>query len=872
MASASSAAEMVLRARGDTDHARKEFSELKKDIKEVKTEAEATGGGFSNLASKAGIAGGSLSALGGIVTGAVVGLTAIAGVAATASVALFNLSKGAAEYGAEIFDAAEKTGLSTEALSAMKFAADQSGSSLEAVTAASSRFAKTVSDAAKGSEQAQEKLARLGVTSTDIDTAFKQALKTIANAKPGFEQMALAQDAFGRSGVQLLPFIKSFNGDLGALIEKARELGLTLSKEDAAAADEFGDQLDTLSNQLSAAGRSIGFAFMPFFNDMAASISRFLAENKDGMREWASDISFTLQGLILQWGAAKKAADDYHASSALAAAGRFNPFFQAGQVIGADARRRAQEAAPPGATAGQPVELRGDMTIGPAQVISRADDDQAAEDERLRSAERERAAKEQLAAQERLNKAQKESIEQAYAELQAITKKNYEDRARTAEQFNADFIENERQFTARLIQLTQEGFAARLAAAKNQTERQAIEIEERTAIEKINEDSRKRLEAAQDLTVKNEKKAADEKVKIREEAANKEIAILKAISETHLATLKEERDLGAITTRQMIERMGLERKSLLEGILARTTDATQRKVIQEEINQQLIRNREDLRNFDKEEKERHEEKKKRWAEYIEHLAQIKEREDELEQKRAEAAERERTEQEQKQFDQIGGGLLGGLFSELGLTVEQMAGPMNILNGIGQMLGATFHQLASGVGAAVKAFVLFGNSGTSFRKVAAEMIASIAQMALVQALWEMAQWAAMTALFYFTGNPKFALAAGAHLTAAIIYGAIGGIAAVVGRAVAGNSFQSETAGGFGSAGAGTRSGQNQNTDQQGRQYSSHGDEVTIIESGINRAAPASRITLDIRPTDAFIVEVVKDDINNNGVLRTTVQDA
>jgi len=871
-----SAAELIFTAKGNTDQARKEFKDFKKEVKELKDEAESTSGGFDKLAHSAGLSATQFTSLTGIASAAGAGIMVVAAAAVSASIALFKLSTAAAEYGAEIFDASEKTGLSTEALSAMKFAADQSGSSLEAVTGATAKFSKTLAEATRGSAQAQEKLERLGVTSTDTETAFKQALKTIAAAPAGWKQNSLAMDAFGKSGAELLPFIKSFDGNLDALIEKAHKLGLTLSKEDAAAADEFGDQMDTLNDQLGAAGRAIGFSFMPFFNDMARGLSNFLSENKDNIRTWGNNLALTLEGLVLQWQALKKAADEYNVSAAtggfLAGVNRVNPAYQLGHAIGEDARSRARAGAPPGATAGSPVTLRGDYTIGAPEVVSRADQQEAEEDARLKSAAAEKAAKEQLAAQERLNKAQKESIEQAYAELQAITKKNYEDQLVSADKFHADMVENERQFTARLIQLTQESFASKLAAAANKTEREAIEIEERTAIEKINEDSRKRLDGARELTTKNEKKAADERTKIEQDAAKNKISIMRAISETQLAFLEREKDQKILKERDYIKAVGKERLSLLESTLKLTTDATQRKLIEEEINRQIVKNGEDLRKFDAEEKERHNERKKRWGEYIEHLAEAQAREDELQQRRAEAAEKERITQEQKTFDSMGGGAMGGLFGELGISVEEMLKPVDILTKLGGMLASTFQQVAQGVGAAVRAFVLFGTAGGSFRKFAAEVLASLAQMAIVQALFELAQGFAMLAMGWFTNDPKYYKSATEHFISAAIFGAIGGVAAIAGRATAGNSFKSETSGGFGSAGS-SGSGQNQSTGAQGRQFSSFGDEVTIVDSGINQAAPAaSRVTLDIRPTDAFIVEVVHENITGHGKLRTTVQDA
>src|ERR1043165_5663449 len=45
---------------------------------------------------------------------------------------------------------------------------------------------------------------------------------------------------------------------------------------------------------------------------------------------------------------------------------------------------------------------------------------------------------------------------------------------------------------------------------------------------------------------------------------------------------------------------------------------------------------------------------------------------------------------------------------------------------------------------------------------------------------------MYALFWFTGNPKFAKSGSEHLLAAAAYAAVGGVAAGVGRAVPGRS--------------------------------------------------------------------------------------
>lgn len=245
-----------------------------------------------------GTLGNRMSSLAGIASIAGAGILALALAAVTGSVALFNLAKAASEYGSEIFDATEKTGLAAETISSLKVAADQSGTSLESVTSGLAKFAKTIGEANDGLDKAQDKLKKIGVTSLDLDTALSQALSTIAKYPPGIQQMTAAQAAFGKSGADLLPFIKSFDGDLPALIAKCKELGLTMTDSNARAADEFGDTLDTLKAQAAATGRTFAFEFMPDITRAMSSVSKAFSENKEVIRGWAEAFGNFLRGVI----------------------------------------------------------------------------------------------------------------------------------------------------------------------------------------------------------------------------------------------------------------------------------------------------------------------------------------------------------------------------------------------------------------------------------------------------------------------------------------------------------------------------------------------------------------------------------------------
>ncbi|MDT5061531.1 MAG: hypothetical protein QOH63_1990 [Acidobacteriota bacterium] len=126
----------------------------------------------------------------------------------------------------------------------------------------------------------------------------------------------------------------------------------------------------------------------------------------------------------------------------------------------------------------------------------------------------------------------------------------------------------------------------------------------------------------------------------------------------------------------------------------------------------------------------------------------------------------------------------------GALVGQFTDNANIIAGAGQIISSTFNAIGQAAGNAVKAFILFGSTGGSFRKWAAEMIASVAQMAVVQAIFEAAQAAAMYGLFYFTGNASFLKSAIAHGQAALMFGLVAAAAVPIGRLAAGDAFKQD----------------------------------------------------------------------------------
>jgi hypothetical protein len=112
--------------------------------------------------------------------------------------------------------------------------------------------------------------------------------------------------------------------------------------------------------------------------------------------------------------------------------------------------------------------------------------------------------------------------------------------------------------------------------------------------------------------------------------------------------------------------------------------------------------------------------------------------------------------------------------------------------LGEILTNTFQQFADALGQVVANWVLLGETGPAvMRKILAQALASLAAEAAVNAIKELAL--GFATLFFDPAESA------AHFTSAALWGSIAGVAAIAGRAVAGDLFkQKGTGGGTGSS--------------------------------------------------------------------------
>ena len=207
----------------------------------------------------------------GIMTGGAAAVGALGGAAL-----LFS------KIGDDIAKMGERTGTTTEFLSTMKFATDQSGSSLEDLEKGLRQMNKAMVEGADGSKSYQDAFAKLGVNIADlqsmnVEDRFYAVADAISKVVDPGERSALAMELLGRAGTKLLPLMKDGAAGMKLLQDEARSLGLEMSGQTAKDAEELNDAIGRVKSQLTAAAYSVGAALAPAIVELSKRITPILA-------------------------------------------------------------------------------------------------------------------------------------------------------------------------------------------------------------------------------------------------------------------------------------------------------------------------------------------------------------------------------------------------------------------------------------------------------------------------------------------------------------------------------------------------------------------------------------------------------------------
>lgn len=201
--------------------------------------------------------------------------------ASAAAAALGLLAQNAVKMADKIDEASQRTGVAAENLSRLKYAAEQSGSSLESVE-------KALQKLAREADSGGENLARIGVSATDMAGKMRPAEELLLevadrmqNLGTASERSAAAQAVFGKSGAELLPLLTQGSKAIKEMGDEAARLGVVVSGDTAAAAAAFNDNLDKLQSAATGLGLTLAEELLPHLVEITQAAVDFAA----GLRE-----------------------------------------------------------------------------------------------------------------------------------------------------------------------------------------------------------------------------------------------------------------------------------------------------------------------------------------------------------------------------------------------------------------------------------------------------------------------------------------------------------------------------------------------------------------------------------------------------------
>lgn len=211
----------------------------------------------------------------------------------------FNAVSQAAKAGEDMQILAEKTDMSVESLSAIKYAATLVGVELDRVGTATFKLSKAMYEAAAGQEKTQAVFKTLGVAYQDSSGDLRDTGEVLMDIAAKFSTMedgaakaALAQKVFGKSGAELIPLMNNLQ-ELG---DEARRLGVVMTTEQAQSLATFDDSLDKIKITAEGVKREFYAGLAPALTDIAEA---FLEARKEGLDFDAviEGLSFSLKAL-----------------------------------------------------------------------------------------------------------------------------------------------------------------------------------------------------------------------------------------------------------------------------------------------------------------------------------------------------------------------------------------------------------------------------------------------------------------------------------------------------------------------------------------------------------------------------------------------
>ena len=287
---------------GNIDDFQKNFSEAKKGVKSFTAEVQKGDADLKKM-------GRNLTLIG----------TAIIGSMTATTIAV---SKSAEE----IDMLAKRTGATREELQALGYAAEQEGSSIEALSGGFNKLAKNMYDAVTGNKDAAVAFKDLDINVKNSNGGLRNVTDVLIDLADRVKDspdetaaLALTMKVLGKSAGDMVPFLKMGGDEIRRLMQEAKDLGYVIDEQDIKNMEALGDELGAVKTGFAGIGRQIASDIAPALLDFAGNtkeVFKWFHLLPDDIRKFITQGTFaigvisTISGglaiLIVRIGALKK--------------------------------------------------------------------------------------------------------------------------------------------------------------------------------------------------------------------------------------------------------------------------------------------------------------------------------------------------------------------------------------------------------------------------------------------------------------------------------------------------------------------------------------------------------------------------------------
>jgi hypothetical protein len=199
---------------------------------------------------------------------------------------------------------AQQTGIASEALQQLEYAAQLSGTDLNVMRTGLQRFARNANDATRGVKTAEDGFRTLGIKVKDssgelksLDALLMESADAFQGMKDGPKKTATAMQVFGRAGAMMIPMLNAGSAGIDEMRKEFVELGAQIDTKTGKQFEAFNDDQLRVKTAWQGIKNQIVMGLLPTLQKLTGQMTKWL-KNPANRELVKRRIQSAIEGLI----------------------------------------------------------------------------------------------------------------------------------------------------------------------------------------------------------------------------------------------------------------------------------------------------------------------------------------------------------------------------------------------------------------------------------------------------------------------------------------------------------------------------------------------------------------------------------------------